>query len=928
MLNSRSLNGLVGRSEECRVLDDLVAGVRRGRSASLVVRGDAGIGKTALLEYVGRSASDCAIAQATGIESELELAFGGLHQLCSPFLGHLDRLPSPQRDALQTAFGLTSGTPPDRFLVGLAVLSLLADVADERPLVCVVDDAQWLDRVSSQCLAFVARRLQAEKVGVVFALRDGVDDHALAGLRELEVTGLSHNDARALLDLVTPAGLDERIAARILAEARGNPLALLELPPGQTATDLAGGFGLPSGRPVAQQLEAAFSQRLQPLPAETKRLLLVAAADAVGDVSLLWRAAELLGLGPDAVSQAESAGLIEFGARVRFRHPLLRAVVYRSATSEDRLAVHSALAEATDPDLDPEGRAWHRAHGSPGLDEQVAEELERSADLVRGRGGIAAAAAFLQRAAELTPDSGRRAARALAAARAMFRAGAPESAYDLLASAELGPTDDLQGARIERLRAQVSFAHGRAREAGPLLLKAANRLEALGDPTARDTYLEAVGAAMFVGRLGVHGNLQEAAAAARDARPASPPPAAMDLLLDGLATRFTEGYGAALPALREALRALRKEADDDKSGIMRWLWLACPVAPEPLAPDLWDDEAWYELAAHAVDLAREVGALGLLPVALAYRAGAQVHAGEFAQASELLAEADRIAGAAGSVRLRYTGLLLAAWRGDEAVATRLIETSVQVATARGDGRALGLAAYATAVLHNGLGHYQEALNGARRACEVDDMGFFGWALAELVEAAVRSDDTQAATEALKQLEIRTSAAGTDWALGVLAGSRALLSDDAAAETHYREAIERLERTQVTVHLARAHLRYGEWLRRENRRRDARTELRTAYDMFERSGAEGFAQRARGELAATGETARRHHIASRSPLTAQEAQIARLASDGLTNPEIAAQLFLSRHTIEWHLRKVFTKLGISSRRQLKPTLVAAGATVSA
>ena len=550
MQSSRPPEVLLGRSDECRVLDDLVAGVRRGRSAALVVRGEAGIGKTALLEYVQRRASDCGVAQATGIESEMELAFGGLHQLCTPFLGRLDRLPSPQRDALRTAFGLTSGTPPDRFLVGLAVLSLLADVADERPLVCVVDDAQWLDGVSSQSLAFVARRLRAEKVGLVFAARDGVDDHGLAGLRELEVTGLSHDDARTLLDLVTPAGLDERISARILAEARGNPLALLELPPGKTATDLAGGFGLPSGRPVAQQLEAAFSRRVHPLPAETKRLLLAAAADAVGDVSLLWRAADLLGIGADAASEAESAGLIEFGARVRFRHPLLRAVVYRAATSEDRLAVHNALAEATDPNLDPEGRAWHRAHGSPGPDEQIAEELERSADLVRGRGGIAAAAAFLQRATELSPDSGRRAARALTAAQAMFRAGSPEGAYDLLASAELGPNDDRQLARIDRLRAQVCFAHGRARDAGPLLLKAANRLEVLGDPTARDTYLEAVGAAMFVGRLGVHGNLQDVAAAARAARPVPQPPPAMDLLLDGLTIRFTEGYGAALPALR------------------------------------------------------------------------------------------------------------------------------------------------------------------------------------------------------------------------------------------------------------------------------------------------------------------------------------------------------------------------------------------
>jgi DNA-binding CsgD family transcriptional regulator len=894
----------------------------------LVLRGEAGIGKTALLEYVERRASDCEIARATGIESEMELAFAGLHQLCTPYLGHLDRLPPPQRDALRTAFGLAAGTPPDRFLVGLAVLSLLADVADQRPLVCVVDDAQWLDRVSSLTVGFVARRLLVEKVGLVFAVRDPLDEHELSGLPGLALTGLSHGDASALLDRVTPGGLDERISARILAEARGNPLALLELPSGRTPADLAGGFGLPDGRPVAQQVEAAFSRRVHSLAGDSRRLLLAAAADAVGDVSLLRRAAQLLGIGAESFSEVGSVGLVEFGARVRFRHPLLRAVVYREAAPEDRYAVHTALAEATDPSLDPEGRAWHRAHGSPAPDEQVAQELERSAELVRARGGIAAAAAFLRRATELTPDPDRRAARAIAAAQVMLRSGSPDASYDLLDSAQLGPVDDLQRAHIDRLRAQILFARGHARDAAPLLLEAANRFEVLEDDSARDTYLEALGAAIFVGRLGQPGGVEETATAAHAARPAPPPPAVMDLLLDGLTTRVTEGYVAALPALRAALVAFLQDADDSRDGIMRWLWLACPVAPEPIAPDLWDDEAWHELAVRAVALAREAGALAVLPVALSYRAGVHIQAGEFAQASELLAESDRIAGAAGRAPLSYTGLLLATWRGEEAIATRLIESSTQVANARGDGRALGLAAYATAVLHNGLGHYREALDGARRACEADDLGFFGLALTELVEAAVRCDDRGTAAEALSRLNTRTISAGTDWALGILARSRALLSEGPAAETHYRQAIERLGSTRIAVHLARAHLLYGEWLRRENRRQDARAELRTALDMFVRFGAEGFAQRARGELAAAGESVRRHDVTAHAVLTAQEAQIARLAGDGLTNPEIAAQLFLSRHTVEWHLRKVFTKLGITSRRQLKPTLLATGTTASA
>lgn len=916
---SRSPQGLLGRRDECRVLDDLVVGVRCGRSAALVVCGQAGIGKTALLDYVQRSASDCEIASAVGIESEMGLAFGGLHQVCTPFRDHLRRLPAPQRDALETAFGLTSGKPPGRFLVGLAVLSLLADVAEERPIVCVVDDAQWLDRVSLQTLAFVARRLLADKVGLVFAMREPVGNHELSGLRTLELVGLSHDDAHALLASVTPGGLDERIRDRIVAETRGNPLALLELPRGLTTAELAGGFGLPQRRSVAQQIQAGFRRRVQALPAETQRLLLAAAADTVANVPVLWRTADILGIRPEAATEAESAGLIELGARVRFRHPLLRAAVYRSASAQDRRMVHSALAEATDPSLDPEVRAWHRAQASSGPDEQVAGELEQSAELVGARGGVAAAAAFLERATELTPDPARRAERALSAARAKLKAGSPEAAYDLLVSVELGPTDDLKRARLQRLRAQVFLARGRPSEAQALLLDAANRLNALDCPSARDTYLEALGAAIFVGRLGERGSVEEAAAAARAAHPARQSSSAMDLLLDALATRFTEGYVAALPDLRRALDAFRTEADKGRDGTMRWLWLACPVAPEPIAPDLWDDEAWHELSARAVDLAREIGALGVIPKALSYRAAVHVHAGEFAEASELLAEADRIAGDAGSTSLNYTGLILAAWRGDEADATKLIETSVKIGAAQGEGRSLGLVAYVTAVLNNGLAHYHDALEGARRACEHDDLGFYGWALAELVEAAARSDDPGAATEALQQLEDRTRAAGTEWALGILARSRALLSEGPATEAHYREAIERLERSRIAVHQARAHLVYGEWLRRQNRRQDARAQLRAAHDMFARFGAEGFAKRARDELSATGETVRRHSGTTRDLLTAQEAQIARLASDGLTNPEIGLQLFLSRHTIEWHLRKVFAKLDISSRRQLKATL---------
>ena len=634
-------------------------------------------------------------------------------------------------------------------------------------------------------------------------------------------------------------------------------------------------------------------------------------------MTLLWRAAERLGIGAGAAAPAEAAGLIEFGARVRFGHPLLRAAVYGAAAVPDRREVHRALAEATDPGVDPDRRAWHRAHAAVGPDEAVAGELERSAARAQGRGGVAAGAAFLQRSAELTPDPARRGARALAAARVKFAAAAPDAADQLLAAAELGRLDELQRAELARLRAQMAFAQRRGSDAPRLLLDAAKKLEPLDSGLARETYLEALGAAIFAGRLGRGLSVREAAETAR-AAPAPQPPRPMDLLLDGAAARLTEGYVAGVPPLRRALDALRRDGGGE-DGIMGWLWLACPVAPEPIAPELWDDATWHELAVRAVGLARDAGALAVLPVVLVYRAGVHVHAGEFGAAAGLIEEADAITAATGNPPLRYTSLMLAAWRGEETRALGLIEAGVQDATARGEGRALGLAGYATAVLYNGLGDYEAALAGAQRACEHEDLGFFGWSLAELVEAGARSCATDVASMALRLLSERTRAAGSDWALGIQARSRALLSDGPAADTLYREAIDRLGRSRIAVHLARAHLVYGEWLRRAQRRVEAREHLRAAHDMFGRFGAGAFAERARRELQATGETVRKRSVGPRDALTVQEAQVARLAAEGHTNPEIGAQLFISPRTAEYHLHKVFSKLGISSRRELRRRL---------
>ena len=897
-----------------------MASTRAGQSQVLVLRGEAGVGKSALVEYVVGSAAGCQVLRATGVESEMELAFAGLHQLCVPMMGYLDRLPGPQRDALAVAFGLSAGSAPDRFLVGLAVLSLLAEVAEQQPLVCVVDDAQWLDRVSAQTLAFVARRLLAEQVALVFAVRSsavGPGDNHLAGLRELVVRGLRDSDARALLDSVVPGRLDERVRDRFVAETRGNPLALLELTRGLTAAELAGGFGRPDARPLASQIEQSFLRRIGSLPGAAQRLLLAAAAEPVGDVSLLRRAAERLDVGSDAAAAAEAAGLIEFGSRVRFRHPLVRSAAYRAADPAELQDVHRALAEATDPESDPDRRAWHRAHGAVEPDEVVAGELERSADRAQARGGVAAAAAFLRRATELTPDPARRGARAVAAAQAAFEAGAPDVSLELVAAAEMGPLEEVQRARLARLRAQIVFARRRGGEALPLLLGAAARLERFDDAQAREAYLEAVGAAVFAGRLNGRGAVREVAEAARAAPRGQQPARLADVLLDGLATRFVEGYVQGAAPLKRALREFRRAAAGDEDDIMRWLWLTWLVAG-----DMWDDEAWHELTTHAVRTAREAGALNFLPLALAYRAAVHVHAGEFDLASALMEECDTMTEVTGNSPLGYPWVLLVAWRGEDAQASQLIEAGGRDASTWGEGRAIGLAHYLRAVLYNGLGRYQDALASAEQAVAHEDLAVFGFSLVELVEAAARGDAPEAATAALQRLEERAGASGTNWALGALARSRALLSDGRAADVLYREAIERLERSRVAVHLARTHLVYGEWLRRENRRRDAREQLRTAYEMLRRFGAAAYAERARRELLATGESVRQRTVDVREALTAQEAQIARLAAEGKTNSEIGAELFISPRTVEWHLHKVFSKLDVNSRNKLRAALAGA------
>jgi DNA-binding CsgD family transcriptional regulator len=892
------------------VLADLVTAVRAGESRVLVLPGEPGLGKTALLDYLAGQAQGCRVVRTAGVQSEMEIAFGGLHQLLAPMMDNLGQLPSPQRDALRTVFGFRPGPAPDHYLVSLGVLSLLLAVAGERPLVCLVDDQQWLDRASAQALGFAARRLVTSPVGLVFATR--VTGEELARLPELAVSGLAEADAKALLDSALTGPLDAQVRDQIVAEARGNPLALLELPRGVTSAELAGGFRLPVARSLTGRIEDSFQRRLDALPAPTRRLLLLAAADPSGDASLVWRAADQLGLPIEASMPAVEADLAEFGARVRFRHPLVRSVAYRSAPFKERRLVHKALAEATDPVADPDRRAWHRAQAADGPDEEAAAELERSAGRARARGGLAAAAAFLERSVQLTVDPARHSERTLAAAQASVQAGVFEKAMKLLVIAEAGPLGALPRARLDLLRGQIAFSSGMAGDAAALLLKAARRLEPLDLGLARETYLDAWAAATFA-RQPAAGAMAEICRAAR-ALPRSPHPGRLELLLDGLALQVTDGPAAAAPTLLQAVSAFSGDSGSADNG-PRWGWLATIAAHL-----LWDDHGFWSINARQVQLTRDAGALDRLPNQLEAAGLIAAWSGDLETADSLIAESRAVGDATGARVPFYAGPLLSCLRGEEAEATRLIDA----AQASGHGITATAARWIAAVLGNSLGRYEQARQAAREAAD-DPAGYFVslWALPELVEAAVRTGDSRAAADALTRLAETTRAGGTEYGLGMEARCRALVGESRAAEDRYLEAIDRLGRTRIRVELARAHLLYGEWLRRENRRTDARKQLRTAHAVFDKAGMAAFAERARWELLATGETARkRGHqaaVGAGQELTPQEAQVAQLARSGLSNPEIGARLFISSHTVQYHLSKVFAKLGISSRGQLNNAL---------
>jgi DNA-binding CsgD family transcriptional regulator len=902
-----------GRTRERALLDDALNRVRRGDGAALVLRGEAGIGKTELMRLCAHQATGCRVTRFRGIVSEMEMPFAGLHQLCKPMVGHLDALPTPQRRALRVAFGLEAGDPPGLFVVGLAVLALLGKVASERPLVCLVDDAQWLDGPSRQVLSFVGRRLLSEPVLLLLAVREAGDEQVFGTLPSLTVEGLRDRDARALLTTVALGPLDEQVRDRIVAETCGNPSRLLELTREVSQGGLAGGFDTPSIDRSGEGGEGQYTRQIRALPGPTQRLLLLAAADPTGDAGLLWRAARISNVPRVAAAAAEDDSLIEIALRVRFADPAIRSAAYAAATPSDRRAAHLALAEATDSRLEPAWRIWHLAAAATGPDEVVASELERTAPAVQAHSGLAASAGFLERSVRLTAEPERRPGRALAAAHAHLRAGARDAALGLLADVRSMEIDEVQRGRLEQLRGRIEYAFNPGPDTPALLLDAARALEPVDVQSARETYLDACMASIAAGsHAGPGGLLPEVARAAQSAAPASDAGRPCDLLLDGFATVATEGRAAGAASLRRALDAFLGDEVPDNDFVQSGRLAASAACM------LWDCESWEILSTKQLRLARASGALASLSAALNSLGIYAAWCGDLGTAASLAAEYDAVSEATGIGWYSACGLLHAAYQGRPDALTIVSATAADCVD-RGLGQGAQFAMWIKAIIGNGLGRHEDALVAAQLAAyDMDLPNVTGWALCELIEAAVRCWQPDLARDATEQLAKHTLP-DSDWAAGIQARSTALVSEGVQAEGCYAEAVRRLAHTPFRTELARAHLLFGEWLRREDRLLDARHHLAIAEDMFVTIGAEAFAERTRSELLAAGAKGRARDLPTRGELTPQEERIAYLARDGHSNPEIAALLFLSGRTVEWHMRKVFVKLGVKSRNDLKEAL---------
>lgn len=899
------------------MLDKLAADVRDGISGSLVFIGEPGVGKTRLLQYMADSATGVTTLWIVGAQSELRLGFAALHRLVMPYLNRLDRLTGPHRSALEVTFGLIDGPPPNRFLVSLAALALLSDVAAERPVLCLIDDAQWLDPESLAVLGFIARRLYADPVAMVFSAREhAVDLTALDQLTTRRIAALDPASARAILRQAVPGTLDPRVSARVIDETGGNPLAILELLGELSADQLAGRFPLPRRLPVGRRMDGHFLAQVATLSPEARTVLLVAAA-CDDDPSTVWRAGALLGVAVTAANPAVQQGIVSLEPRIAFRHPLLRSAVYDGATPEERQRVHDALATVAHRDGDDDRAAWHRAAAVTTFEETIAADLQKSAERAMRRGGYAMQATFLTRAAELSPATRDRARRYLAAAQAYLAAGDGAVAETLLDMATPALDDAGLHVAVQRLRAAISVFFSRHKDAPAILLEAATKVDPVDVALIREILFDAMQAAIVTREYTAGTTLDEVAnavlGAARDTRR---PPSANDLLLDGFATRIASGYADAVPLLRAAVAMMFTDETtthvDIPSTILGWF----------AADDLWDEQGRRAMFERAREIERRQGALGAMRITLAGLSTSQAWAGQMNDAENSYSEAEEISALIGVPPPATTGVLLEvrAWQGRESESRAVASSTADWGRQRGASILEIFALMGLTVLELGLGRYPEALRWGLQIFHCDPPGFGNRVLSEIVEAGVRGGDRAAAEAALKRLSERATVAATPWALGLLARSRALMAADADAELYYREAIAQLTGTAVRTELARAHLLYGEWLRRKKRRRDAEAQLRTAYDMFVAMGAAAFAIRTGAERHATGQTttdgARAHNPFG---LTPQEAQVARQAGAGATNAEIASRLFVTTSTVEYHLSKVFRKLGVTSRRQLAAAL---------